>query len=293
MSQESKRIRIIIWLASACAVILLISAWTLSAQQKAAKEKQAQLEADYATALDCLAQNAYNEALAYFAGTVGHQDADMLIQYAKAASLYNPNDGTTYRSAYQYLVVIPDAYSGPFAEQISSMRRDLTTRKTRYDAEQALIAAEEEKQREQQFRANLKQQLPYVGMSEAYISQTILGKAGEVSQYNKTVDGEKRYCTDYTWYVDNGKWLLFTAWVYNGAVIKVHKFNDGVYWDGNTILGTVGGAHSNYSYSKPSRTPDPDPYNASDYSHPEDFYYDYYDDFWDYEDAEDYWDEHS
>ena len=32
-----------------------------------------------------------------------------------------------------------------------------------------------------------------------------------------------------------------------------------------------------------------DPYHASDYSHPEDFYYDYYDDFWDYEDAEDYW----
>ena len=35
-----------------------------------------------------------------------------------------------------------------------------------------------------------------------------------------------------------------------------------------------------------------DPYHAKDYSHPDDFYYDYYDDFWDYEDAEDYWDEY-
>ena len=32
-----------------------------------------------------------------------------------------------------------------------------------------------------------------------------------------------------------------------------------------------------------------DPYQAKDYAHPDDFYYDYYDDFWDYEDAEDYW----
>ena len=36
-----------------------------------------------------------------------------------------------------------------------------------------------------------------------------------------------------------------------------------------------------------------DPYHASDYAHPEDFYYDYYDDFWDYEDAEDYWEEYN
>lgn len=35
-----------------------------------------------------------------------------------------------------------------------------------------------------------------------------------------------------------------------------------------------------------------DPYDAKDYAHPDDFYYDYYDDFWDYEDAEDYWEEH-
>ncbi len=36
-----------------------------------------------------------------------------------------------------------------------------------------------------------------------------------------------------------------------------------------------------------------DPYHASDYYHADDFYYDYYDDFWDYEDAEDYWKEHN
>lgn len=41
-------------------------------------------------------------------------------------------------------------------------------------------------------------------------------------------------------------------------------------------------------------TPKPekdDPYNAKDYVDPDDFYYDNYDDFWDFEDAEDYWEE--
>ncbi len=35
-----------------------------------------------------------------------------------------------------------------------------------------------------------------------------------------------------------------------------------------------------------------DPYNAGDYSDPDDFYFDHYDDFWDFEDAEDYWEDY-
>ncbi|MBQ8966105.1 hypothetical protein [Ruminococcus sp.] len=35
-----------------------------------------------------------------------------------------------------------------------------------------------------------------------------------------------------------------------------------------------------------------DPYDADSFYHPDDFYYDHYDDFYDYEDAEDYWYEH-
>lgn len=35
-----------------------------------------------------------------------------------------------------------------------------------------------------------------------------------------------------------------------------------------------------------------DPYEAGSYGHPDDFYYDHYDDFWDYEEAEEYWNDH-
>ena len=44
----------------------------------------------------------------------------------------------------------------------------------------------------------------------------------------------------------------------------------------------------------PTKEPTPkpgDPYNAKDYVDPDDFYYDYYDDFIDYEEAEEYWED--
>ena len=41
--------------------------------------------------------------------------------------------------------------------------------------------------------------------------------------------------------------------------------------------------------STPKPTSKSDPFNARDYTDPDDFYFDYYDDFYDYEDAEDYW----
>lgn len=46
------------------------------------------------------------------------------------------------------------------------------------------------------------------------------------------------------------------------------------------------------SGSSKSKSSSSDPYDAKSYAHPEDLYYDYPDDFWDYEDAEEYWDEH-
>lgn len=49
-------------------------------------------------------------------------------------------------------------------------------------------------------------------------------------------------------------------------------------------------SHSGSSSQKPKS--DSDPYNTKDYAHPDDFYDYYVDDFWDFEDAEDYYYEH-
>ena len=52
-----------------------------------------------------------------------------------------------------------------------------------------------------------------------------------------------------------------------------------------------GNSYGGYSGSR-SKASSSDPYDAKSYAHPDDLYYDYPDDFWDYEDAEDYWEEH-
>lgn len=49
-----------------------------------------------------------------------------------------------------------------------------------------------------------------------------------------------------------------------------------------------------YTYQRTTKaTNNDDPLNAKDYVDADDFYYDHYDDFFDYEDAEDYWNDNS
>lgn len=57
--------------------------------------------------------------------------------------------------------------------------------------------------------------------------------------------------------------------------------------------GYSSGTYKTYSRKSYSSKSSGDLYNAKDYDHADDFYYDYYDDFSDYEEAEDYFNEHS
>lgn len=66
---------------------------------------------------------------------------------------------------------------------------------------------------------------------------------------------------------------------------------------GGGLPSTTASTSKPTSTPRPTATPNPmendDPYNAKGYSDPDDFYYDHYDDFWEYEDAEDYWNQHN
>ena len=79
-----------------------------------------------------------------------------------------------------------------------------------------------------------------------------------------------------------------------------YRYYDGtntyvVYLDSRNIV-LKAEAYLPNSSSKKSSTKKPkttsDPYHAKDYMHPEDLYDFDPDDFWDYEDAEDYWEEY-
>ena len=128
---------------------------------------------------------------------------------------------------------------------------------------------------------------PYEGMSEDSINSTDLGPADDVEKCTDfSALREERRTKTYRWYNTNGR---------TKAIATVSYKNGKGYVSSFTLLeydaGAVKEARENLKEEK--KTSGSDPYHAKDYSDPEDFYEDYYDDFYDYEDAEDYYYDHS
>lgn len=117
--------------------------------------------------------------------------------------------------------------------------------------------------------------VPYVGMPESRISDTSLGKPSSNVRHNVEIKNGDRYTANlYDFY--SGKNLIFTARCINGIVTQV--------WDerGDPIKPYV--PDKNHS-----ATTEP---SVDGFNNPEDFYDWYWDDFFDYYDAEDYYYEH-
>lgn len=132
---------------------------------------------------------------------------------------------------------------------------------------------------------------PYKGMSEDYINLTSFGKANVVDTSNYK---------DYLTFHNKDEYKKY-IWKYPDGSIKAEATVR--YWDNQHNRSTDGyisyitfydqpiPTKSNYNYSS-TKSKSKDYYNVEDYSDPEDFYYDYEDDFDDYYDAEDYYYDH-
>lgn len=111
------------------------------------------------------------------------------------------------------------------------------------------------------------------------------------------------YVGQYVTEATTSKWEWMGEWYnYNGTGMKVvgyyyrtteHAYSIKVDPQTNCIVEvSVTDFYTPAPSTHKTTTNTTDPYNAKDYAHPDDFYYDYYDDFWDYEDAEEYWEEY-
>ncbi len=168
------------------------------------------------------------------------------------------------------------AESDNLKKQAESLLLKVKRQEELYEAEQLKRQKEEEKEA----RERLAKSLPYVGMSEADIANTVLGAPSATVRHNyQVVNGDQVLANLYD-YTRNG-YVIFTARCVNGKVTQVWDDRDSPYKQSS---GT--GKKTDKEKKTGSQYP------ASDYYHPDDFYYDYYDDFYDYEDAEDYWEEY-
>lgn len=213
-------------------------------------------------------QGLYSDAEAYLKenGNYSERRTNTLINLCRAHTFYNKGN---LSSAYSYVDDIP---SKDFQKLLPQAERDFCN-KVMHEYRESKYAKEKEKSYD----------MPYIGMWEGFINNSLLGKPGKVktNQYhmNRVSHVEKTY----TFYK-------------NGTIIYVVKCLDGRVSEISDLRyrldssGSSSGHSSGYSGSSSgSLVPSPDTKYFVD---PEDFYDYYYDDFLDYEEAEDYYYSH-
>lgn len=196
-----------------------------------------------------------------------YKDSAYLYAYSFAVSEYNTSKSMNYID--RYLRLIPDNYSKTLSNEINAFKEKFGKEYEEYLLEQA-------RKREIEEDKKIRNSVPFVGMSESRINDTILGTNYEIVHNSEYIKGEKVRANIYRFKKGNG--IIFVARCLQGKVVKVIDYRDDPWVIPNS---------SSSSYK--SKSDDDDPYNVNDYSTPEDFYDDNYDDFWDYEEAEDYY----
>ncbi len=209
-----------------------------------------------------------------------YRDARDLAYFASIMEDYDPEDDESILDTYEDFRYTAGNYSGDLAELVAALRREVDDaypaaleRKTRADAEAKRLWEEQ----------LLTSGRPYVGMSEAYIRKTSLGEPAPEVRHNYQVKNGQQYLTNLYDFTDEYGNVLLTARCAWGEVIQVWEGDE--CWPRTVHSGSGGGTHRSSS--------DNDPYNAGDYANAEDFYDFNYDDFIDYDEAEEYWEENS
>lgn len=206
-------------------------------------------------------------------GSRDYREKDDLENLVKAQQYYYKYKSVEYGLNYLKKVSIEDDSYG-LMDYVSNLKAKW---EPEYQAEKARKEREAARERAAvQERASN----PYTGM---YVSDSVR----ELWQYQgtdyttiKSSSGKKIKTTKY--YYRTGDYG-YTIWVTDQG--RAAKVSTTLYGDALARSAASNRAGSGKSSSSKSS----DPYHASNYSDPEDFYEDNYDDFWDFEDAEDYW----
>ena len=220
--------------------------------------------------LDGIYEQLYEEALEnlnsrYYSLAAGNLYYLKDDNYKDSVAYYHYSKALTYGKEYDFANAKSSVTKGLQSTQSQSVKsygRDVQT---------AILKAETE-WNEKGLPA-LRSKLPYVGMRERFINDTKLGRYESKSTSYGSLGSSK---TTYTFHYGN---YIYIVTCEDGAVTS---------WRSEKKV-TVRKKSSTKSSTKKKTS---DPFDAGSYAHPDDFYDWYEDDFWDYEDAEDYWEEY-
>ena len=170
------------------------------------------------------------------------------------------------------------ADSDEMREKVALAKDTLAAAKENYEEEQRLRWQKEQEEAQARYQERLRTEAPWVGMLERDIDNTILGRHSFYGTNTFPKNGEIHHRHLYR-FTQAGTYIYYVTCI-DGTVTEVQDYRS------NPIM--VPSTTSKANSSRDSG----DPYHASDYSYPDDFYDDNYDDFFDLEDAEDYWEAH-
>lgn len=239
---------------------------------------------NYKSGLKKLEQGNYEQAEKIFSDNMDYKNREKLYYFSKYLQAKDDSDG-----GYYYIDRISESYRGDFYEWVNEEHRIVEQKHRERLAEQA----EKEKKLEEEFRAEVKNMLPYVGMDTKYIRDTLAGQYDKVTDDDDYRKGKDSSIRKYSWYSDDGKELVLTVVArydpdaYGYYVERVEKFNTYTYWtaDGRPNFGAKRPAQTT---SKRKYYDDYDDYGVWGYDDPEDLYYDNPDMFEGYEEAYDF-----
>ncbi|MCD7743834.1 MAG: hypothetical protein LUI13_00830 [Lachnospiraceae bacterium] len=264
---------------------------------------EAEVRETYRQAEELIKQDLYEEADEKLEQIRGLQytelEIDKLLSLCEAHMSYDDGDLT---SAYETVSSLEMEYAGSAIQtELDAFKAQVSEEYDLYLEEKAIAESEAQVQREKEaaeraaekeksFLESLKKKVPYVGLAEEYIGKTALGAPSSTVRHNTEMVNGKAYTAN-LYDFKSGNKTIFTARCVQGEVIQV--------WDkrNSTSSGSSSSSSSSGSSSKKGlggssgSSSGSDEYNASDYDDPEEFYYDHYDDFDGYEDAEVYWED--
>ena len=145
--------------------------------------------------------------------------------------------------------------------------------------------AREREKKEQETEVKIKTGVPFVGMDESRIGDTILGKPSSTSTYyawRKYLGKTERHKGNSYYFKKDGN-IIFVAYCMFGIVEEVEDYRNDPWVPYTPKKG------STITYDNSS---DDDSPSVDGFSSPEDFYDWYYDEFFDYYEAEDYYYSH-
>ena len=226
--------------------------------------------ARYRDAVRMTERDACRDAAPILEALGDYRDAKVLLNYCRAYMVFDEYDPSTFAKTHEYLDKISYGYSGECDWKVSYLRSSLTL-------------AELPSRPAVQSKSEYADELPFEGMPASSVSKSILGAYSS----KESIGGD---LTRFKWISRSGD-IYFYAIGDVWTITEVSKCNDSLYWDGDTYC--PNGVQSQPATAQTDGTVSSnDPFDARSYSEPNDFYYDYPDDFVDYEDAEDYWNAH-